>query len=161
MDINPSKIAEMMTLLDEHEEHMPEGTRLALCNKLLECKKEERIEYEITIIYPTINYEPVSCGQFQLKLEMSLPIKIIKAFTHAEFNKFENQMGHRKYGDISQLASEGDEATLEMLLEIRCSINSEIAKWVDIANDRSQDDLLPIPEIKIREMMIVDYQRLV
>ena len=40
MDIN-NPIAEMMTLLDEHEENMPEGTRLALCSKLLECAEDQ------------------------------------------------------------------------------------------------------------------------
>ena len=47
MDINPTKITEMMTLLDDHEEHMPSGTRLALCNKLLECKEEQNIEINL------------------------------------------------------------------------------------------------------------------
>jgi hypothetical protein len=158
MDINPSKIAEMMELLDEHEEHMPEGTRLALCNKLLECKQEERIEYEITVIYPSINYVSTTCGEYQLETEMSMPIKIITSFTQSEFNIFENHMQHRKYGSVSNLQGT---ASLNQIVDIQMSINYEIAKWVDISRERSEGDLLPIPEIKIHEMMIVDYQRLV
>ena len=158
MDINPSKIAEMMTLLDEHQEHMPEGTRLALCNKLLECKKEERIEYELTVIYPTVKYETTTCGEYHLETEMSIPITIITSFTQSEFNIFENNMQHRKYGSVSKLQGT---ASLNQIVEIQVSINYEISKWIEVVRERDEGDLFPIPEIKIHEMMIVDYQRIV
>tara|TARA_R110000751_G_scaffold103555_4_gene198864 strand:+ start:1666 stop:2145 length:480 start_codon:yes stop_codon:yes gene_type:complete len=157
MDINPSKIAEMMELLDEHQEHMPEGTRLVLCNKLLECKQEERIEYEITLVYPTVRYEIVSCGEYQTRMEMSMPITIIKSFTQAEFNNFENSMQHKKYGSVSNLQGNG---TFNQIMDISRSINYEIDKLIGTVNDfRDAEEFRPLEDIKVTEMMIVDYQR--
>ena len=156
MEINPSKIGEMMELLDEHQEHMPEGTRLALCNKLLECKQEERIEYEITLVYPTVNCESTTCGEYQLETEMSPPITIIKSFTQVEFNNFENSMQHKKYGSVSNLQGNG---TFNQIMDITRSINYEIAKWIGTCNDFCDGQFRPLEDIKIHEMMIIDYQR--
>ena len=160
MDITPSKISEMMTLLDEHQEHMPDGTRLALCNKLLECKEEERIEYEITLMYPATGYVKCEdCSVYQLETEMSTPIKIITLFTESEFNNFENQMEHRKYGSPYNLVgTEMEDGLLKQIMNLQSSIDYEMRKCVKISRDM-MNDRFELSKNGWVQMMIVDYKR--
>ena len=158
MDINPSQISQMMTLLDEHQEHMPEGTRLALCNKLLECKqeeeeKEEKIEYAIRLIYPTVIRNGCEIRDtFQMEIGLSQPITIVKSFTQTEFQAFKKHMQHRKYGKVY------DEGSVSgQILEIKRALNNEIERWVVNLNDAQNEDNNPFPDIIIEDMMIVDY----